>query len=456
MVSVTKVKLLSHASILIEADGKKILTDPWFFGTAFNDGWELSPKPNTEDIKTEIRDVDIIWISHEHPDHLHFPTLKWIAEFMKVGVEIYYQKNNSNKVFDALKKLGYKNFVPMPHLKKIRITPNVELSCYSHRHLDSSLAVFVQNKFWLLNVNDTELNERDIQIIKSNFGSPTVLYNQFSIAGCDGIESHLKSDAASVLQKMLNHHKGLNAKMTIPFASFVRFARGDNKYMNGCANTALDAKDWFQKNHCQLVLQAIDGDYLEWNDISEAASNCLAVDERGTLFFSNQTESASDTFDYKTISRDEVQRAIEGRLGDWQKATNTIVWRLLKLESILFRVTDWNNEVWRVDFASKSISQVESTDSFDISIASQPLWQAFKMPFGIQTLGVSGRYRFAERFDDVPKSWKKIRIISSLYNSEVYLSIQSLFTLKMLGWVWSRRQGLLSQIFQQVERFKKV
>ena len=74
--SAAKVKLLSHASILIEVDGKKVLTDPWYFGTAFNDGWELSYKPILEEIKAYIHDVDIIWISHEHPDHLHFPTLK--------------------------------------------------------------------------------------------------------------------------------------------------------------------------------------------------------------------------------------------------------------------------------------------------------------------------------------------------------------------------------------------
>ncbi len=116
--SAAKVKLLSHASILIEVDGKKVLTDPWYFGTAFNDGWELSYKPILEEIKAYIHDVDIIWISHEHPDHLHFPTLKWIAEFIKKDVEIYFQKNNSQKVFKALKKLGYQKFTSMPHLKK--------------------------------------------------------------------------------------------------------------------------------------------------------------------------------------------------------------------------------------------------------------------------------------------------------------------------------------------------
>ena len=117
----SKISLISHASILIESDNTKILTDPWFFGTAFNDGWELDPRPNLDAIKKSISDVDIIWISHEHPDHLHFPTLKWLSENLTKKVSIYFQKNNSMKVFEALRRLGYENFVEMPHMKIIKI-----------------------------------------------------------------------------------------------------------------------------------------------------------------------------------------------------------------------------------------------------------------------------------------------------------------------------------------------
>lgn len=193
-----RVKMLSHASILIEVDGIKIITDPWYFGTAFNDGWELSYKPDLDEIKAIISDIDIIWISHEHPDHLHFPTLKWISEFVKKDVVIYFQKNNSEKVFDALRKLGFEHFYQMQHLKKIPISSDVQIVCYAHRHLDACLGVFFREKFWLLNINDTELNTQDINIILKRFGAPYVLYNQFSIAGSDGIKSHLAADAKEV------------------------------------------------------------------------------------------------------------------------------------------------------------------------------------------------------------------------------------------------------------------
>lgn len=454
--STAKVKLLAHAAILIEIDNKKILTDPWFFGTAFNDGWELLPKPNLENIKSDIKDVDIIWISHEHPDHLHFPTLKWIAEFIDLDVKIYFQENNSTKVFKALKKIGYNNFVSMPHLNKVSITPNLDIACYAHRQLDSSLAIFFKKKIWLLNINDTELNQQDVEIIKKKFGTPTVLYNQFSIAGSDGIEDRLKFDAQSTLGKMKKHHESLSAKVSVPFASFVRFSRADNIYMNKYANSVFDVKKMFQKDNLKIILQSFESDYLKWDDINEIPFNASEINLQGESFFTNNDDDLNfiDDHDYQMITRNEVQKTIEERIGTWQKKTNNLVWKLLKLDSIFFKITDWDNQVWKVDFNQNLFSKTSNVEEFDISIASQPLWQAFKMPFGIQTLGVSGRYRFSKNFNFVPKKWKKIRIISSLYNAEIYLSISGILSRQMVTWIWKRRQGLVSQIFQQLKRFK--
>lgn len=453
--NIAKVKLLGHASILIEVDNKRILTDPWYFGTAFNDGWELLPRPNLEDIKSDIKNVDIIWISHEHPDHLHFPTLKWIAEFVQNDVEIYFQKNNSSKVFEALKKLGYKKFVSMPHLAKISITPNVNIACYAHRQLDSSLAVFIKNKFWLLNINDTELNQHDISIIRKKFGIPTALYNQFSIAGSDGIENNLKFTAASTLKKMREHHESLSAKVSIPFASFIRFARVDNKYMNDYVNTVFDVKNQFKENNLQVILQAFGGEYLKWSNINEVPWNWVEIDAQGEKFFKDKIEPKEDNeYQYKIIMKDEMIKVIEDRVKSWKKVTSRLVWKILKLDAVFFKVTDWDNEIWKVDFDKNLFSKASNIDEFDISISSQPLWQAFKMPFGIQTLGVSGRYKFSKKNYHVPKKWKKIRILSSLYNAEIYLSISGIFSRQMINWIWKRREGLVSQIIQQFARFK--
>lgn len=67
-----KIRFVSNASFSVESNGTTLLCDPWLFGKAFNKGWALVSPAATVSWET----IDYVWISHQHPDHLHFPTLK--------------------------------------------------------------------------------------------------------------------------------------------------------------------------------------------------------------------------------------------------------------------------------------------------------------------------------------------------------------------------------------------
>ena len=448
-----EISLISHASILIKVDDIQILTDPWFFGTAFNDGWELNPTPNLDLIKSRIADVNIIWISHEHPDHLHFPTLKWLSENLNDKPSIYFQKNNSGKVFDALKKFGYEVFVDMPHMKKLDVSKRVKIACYAHRQLDSSLGVFVDDQFWLLNINDTELNQKDTSLINKYFGNPSVIYNQFSIAGSTGIEEDLKNDASNVLHKMIDHHKELKAKLTVPFASYVKFARSDNNYMNKYSNNPLDVKKRFGNEDLEFCLQSYNAGPLKWKSINDLPINIEKINIDSTKEMDFNTNELDDNYSYESVQKDNAKKLIEKKINIWRNSTNKIVWKLLNLGKLKFSISDWDDEVWECDFKKGIFTRSAKEDNPDIYIASQPLAYAFQMPFGIQTLGVSGRYKFAENHIQVPSTWKKVRVISSLFNAEIHLNLKSMLSKNTLKWIWERRIGLFSQVIQQIKRF---
>ncbi len=55
---------LGHCCLLIEEKGLRILTDPGTYST----------------VDDNIKDIDIILITHEHADHIHIPALKKIIE----------------------------------------------------------------------------------------------------------------------------------------------------------------------------------------------------------------------------------------------------------------------------------------------------------------------------------------------------------------------------------------
>lgn len=72
-----QVRFLAHACIEIRAGGVSIVTDPWLVGPCFATGWwHLVPPP--ADAMEVVARADAIYLSHNHPDHMHVETLQQI------------------------------------------------------------------------------------------------------------------------------------------------------------------------------------------------------------------------------------------------------------------------------------------------------------------------------------------------------------------------------------------
>jgi len=70
-----KITYLGHASLLVEMDGMRLLTDPVFRQRIYHLR-RTSPCPDP----IPYRDVDAVLISHLHYDHLDIPTLKALGD----------------------------------------------------------------------------------------------------------------------------------------------------------------------------------------------------------------------------------------------------------------------------------------------------------------------------------------------------------------------------------------
>lgn len=99
-----KIKFINHACLIFENKNFKFATDPWCFGPAFNNGWWLKYKTRKNWLE-EIESCDFIYISHNHPDHLHAQTLKKINKNKKIIIP----KFNSDSTGLLLEDLGFKN-----------------------------------------------------------------------------------------------------------------------------------------------------------------------------------------------------------------------------------------------------------------------------------------------------------------------------------------------------------
>jgi CMP-N-acetylneuraminate monooxygenase len=107
----------AHASITISIDNIKLTSDPWFIGSCFATGWWHIYPPSEEAIE-RLQDSDYIYISHNHPDHLHIPSL---VKFVKKHTKIIVPNFKSKSVEKILLKYGYKNLIIIDFLSEFEI-----------------------------------------------------------------------------------------------------------------------------------------------------------------------------------------------------------------------------------------------------------------------------------------------------------------------------------------------
>jgi L-ascorbate metabolism protein UlaG (beta-lactamase superfamily) len=79
-----KITKFGHCCLLIEENGVRVLTDPGSYTTTQND----------------VKDIDVILITHEHGDHLHIDSVKKVLE-NNPGVTIITNTSVDNLLRDA-------------------------------------------------------------------------------------------------------------------------------------------------------------------------------------------------------------------------------------------------------------------------------------------------------------------------------------------------------------------
>ena len=100
----TKIRFFNHAFIKVYGKNFSFATDPWAIGPAFNTGWWLKNKTKNDWIE-ELNNCSFIYVSHNHPDHLHPLTLGRIKKEMNFIVPNFL--TDSTGMY--LEHLGFKN-----------------------------------------------------------------------------------------------------------------------------------------------------------------------------------------------------------------------------------------------------------------------------------------------------------------------------------------------------------
>lgn len=269
-------KFNAHASVSVDIDDVSIISDPWFIGSCFANGWWHAFPPSFEAIERLINS-DFIYISHNHPDHLHIPTLERYVERSKL---ILVPNFESKSVENLLRRSGFENLILCDFMREIHIETKsggfklLVVKSGDDRD-DSSLLICTGNRKIFLGV-DTNMPNRWV------LPEVDVLFTPFS-SGASGfpvrIENFSMSEKVEIVNSnrlsMLNNHvsKLVRAVMpdyVIPYAGYFSEIDRDN-----------DVKSINIKNSPQDLISYVEREYPNVMGINPIDTPCFRLGEDG-------------------------------------------------------------------------------------------------------------------------------------------------------------------------------
>ncbi len=225
------VRYIYSACVVIETEDVKILCDPWFTQGAYDGSWFHFPLLKNPIDK--IGNVDIIYISHIHPDH-------YDPKFLKEYFNVYGEKEIVISDFKSnflQKKMLSDGFLPRIILEKNgKKIDNTTLNIIPHEtgsisDVDSALSVQYESdegSSLVLNINDIITDEYFLEKIKNYFPQIDILLCSYTGAGPypqtyfdlddkEIIKESLKKKN-QFFERYLTTTSALKAKVNIPFA----------------------------------------------------------------------------------------------------------------------------------------------------------------------------------------------------------------------------------------------
>lgn len=156
-----KVTYLGQACTLVEAAGVRLLTDPWLTEGAYQGTWFHTNLLEDAGVTpaSVLKDVDYVFISHEHEDHLDAESLRHLDRDTPVLICSFPTK----KYRDHLQSLGLRRVIEMPPGEKQQLTPDFAVTIYGTAEYTNDAAILVEAEGCrIFNETDCKLGYEDL------------------------------------------------------------------------------------------------------------------------------------------------------------------------------------------------------------------------------------------------------------------------------------------------------
>ena len=384
------ITFVNHASVIFSYKDIKLITDPWIFGSAFNNGWNLLSESKLK--INDFENITHIWFSHEHPDHFHPMVLNKIPENLRKNITILFQDTLDHRVAKKCKQLKFKNIIEMNPNNFISLSDEFKIKCVPNGTYDSWFYAKIGKKK-ILNINDCMVDSaQQAKIIKKIVDEVDILLTQFGYASWVGDPEDVelrKNASMEKLKRIEIQAKFFQPKFIIPFASFVRFCHKDNYYMNDQMNKIEDVENFIEKNTNSSPVVLYPGD--EWSG-EEKIDNSIPIKKYQIDSQKNMELSITSNI----IEYEELKKSALSYIENIKKRNNwAFVVFLHKIN--FFKTTYIFLKDLNCSFSFNLINGLQRSNldasAVDIITDSDSLYFALSWDYGMDTLFVNARFR---------------------------------------------------------------
>jgi len=396
-----EIKFINHACFQVLRKDYSVLVDPWFTGKVFNNSWSLLRETNIDDL--DLSKLRCIFISHEHPDHLNWNTLKQIRELNDNPIDIIIPARRNNNVKEALTKLGYNCFEhPEGEISNIA----TDFSFFFIKKERDSAMIFKIGEKVIFNMNDCDFTSSDLRNIKEwldkNQIETDFLFNQFSLAGFYGNEDQkqkLDQAATNHIDSMIIAQKILNPKVTVPFASYITFCREENSHLN---DYMVDLADLYNKDEEQKLLIPF---YLENVSLNLDRKKSLQNVFKWQNLFKEQKNKVDKI---PTVSKEDITNSFNHFIGEIDHLSSAFSGHIFEIAVQRGSISENGEYVLqikdldmfcKINFLDRNISFYAIGDNEEKPIAivcSYDLNVFFKLPWGADTMNIASCFKVCD------------------------------------------------------------
>jgi len=249
-----KFTILSHAGLLAEHNGVRLVCDPWLVGSCYWRSWWNFPEPDPRLI--DNLHPQFIYLTHLHWDHFHGPSLK---KYFDPKTTVLVPKVPTRRMVDDLHWLGFHDVIEIPHGRSQHLGPDFELRSYQFGLTVDSAAVISGGGYTLFNCNDCKFFGLPLRQVLSDHPKIDFIFRSHSSASpvplC--VENHEKllpvNDASyDSADQFARCAIFTAARYAVPFASNHCFLHAETRHFNSTATTP----DLAKKRYVQIAAQA--------------------------------------------------------------------------------------------------------------------------------------------------------------------------------------------------------